>query len=147
VQDTVDVPRILPLPTVSDIALAQAEGGSWTRDGETFLRVSPDHLTNADGSIHLYFEVYGVRRTGRYTVDIRLARDRASGEIFELDAGELPFRLEFDAEMPYSRIGTHAIRLDLSSTPAGDYDLAIRVVDGSTGTPSLPTVTPIRVKR
>lgn len=147
VQDTVDVPRILPLPTVSDIALAQAEGGEWTRDGETFLRVSPDHVTNEDGSIHLYFEVYGVRRTGRYSVDLRLAKNLTGGEIFEREPGELPFRLEFDGEMPYSRIGVHAIRLDLSDTPEGEYDLAIRVIDRTTGTPSLPTVTPIRVKR
>lgn len=147
VQDTIDVPRILPLPTVSDIALAQAEGGEWTRDGETFLRVSPDHVTNEDGSLHLYFEVYGVRRTGRYTVDLRLAKDLTGGEIFEMEPRELPFRLEFDSEMPYSRVGSHAIRLDLSGTPEGDYDLAIRVVDRATGTPSLPAVTPIRVGR
>ena len=146
VQDTVIVPRVLPLPMLSDIALAQSEGGTWTRDGETFLRVSPDHVTNEDGSIHAYFEAYGIRRSGDYEVEIRLARNKKPAEIFKLDADGVPFRLAFGDRMPYSGIGSHILRLDLSDTEPGEYDLAIRVVDSSTGTPSLPAVTPIHVR-
>ena len=144
-RDTVDVPRILPLPTVSDIAVARSEGGTWTRDGETFLRVSPDHVTTPSGEIHVYFEVYGVRRTAEYEVELRLTRDRTPAQAFALDAARVPFRLGFTGRMPYGRIGRHSLRLDLSDTPPGRYDLAVRVVDVDTGTPSLPAVTPIFV--
>lgn len=146
VQDTIAVPRALPMPTVSDIAVAQEEGGEWTRDGETFLRVSPDHVTASDGEIHVYFEVYGIRRTAEYEVELRLTRNESPDEVFALDPAELPFRLAFTGRMPYDRIGRHALRLDLSDTPASAYDLAVRVRDVDTGTHSLPSVTPIVVR-
>lgn len=145
-QDTITIPAVLPLPTVSDIAVAQTEGGSWTRDGTTFLRVSPDHVTSEDGSIHIYFEAYGIRRSAEYEVEIRLARDGKLDKIFAIDADNVPFRLEFVSRMPNSRIGSHALRLDLSDTQPGEYDLAIRILDPATGTRSLPSVTPIRVR-
>jgi len=146
VQDTVIVPTVLPLPMVSDVALAQSEGGTWTRDGTTFLRVSPDHVTNEDGSIHAYFEVYGIRRSGDYNVEVRLARNRRPAEIFRLDAASVPFRLEFSSRMPNSGVGSHTLRLELSDTEPGVYDLAIQIRDRTTGTRSLPAVTPVRVR-
>ncbi len=147
-QDTVMVPRALPMPMVSDVAVARTRGGSWTRDGETFLRVSPDHVASEAGEIHIYFEVYGVRRTAEYEVELRLTPGDVSeeaSEIFELDPSELPFRLEFTDTMPYERIGRHTLRLDLANTPPGEYDLAVRVRDVETGTRSLPSVTPVFV--
>jgi hypothetical protein len=147
VQDTLIIPRRLPLPMLSDIAVAQLKGGSWTRDGTNFLRVTPSHVTNGDGSIHVYFEVYGVRRSGTYQVEIRMAKDKTGEEIFGEDAEDVPYLLQFGAEMPNSGVGRHALRLDLSDTDPDLYALAIRVVDGTTGTRSLPAVTPIRVAR
>jgi len=147
VQDTIIIPTVLPLPTVSDIAVAQTSGGDWTRDGETYLRVSPDHVTTGEGSIHIYFEAYGVRRAADYDVEIRLARDTKRDRIFALHPGDVPFLLEFSSQMPNSRIGTHALRLDLSDTDPGAYDLAIRIRDRSTGTHSLASITSIRVQR
>jgi hypothetical protein len=135
------------MPMISDIAVAQATGGEWTRDGETFLRVSPDHVTDGDGQIHVYFEVYGVRRTAYYEVELRLTQRGSPDEVLALDASEVPFRLGFAAKMPYRQIGRHALRLDLSDTPPGTYRLVVRVRDVDTGTPSLPAVTPIVVAR
>lgn len=149
-QDTVAVPRALPMPMVSDIAVARATGGGWTRDGRSFLRVSPDHVASEAGELHVYFEVYGVRRTAGYEVELRLTPEDTSDDpaaIFELDPSDLPFRLEFTGTMPYERIGRHTIRLDLADTPPGEYDLAIRVRDIDTGTRSLPSVTPIFVPK
>ena len=146
-QDTVNIPRLLPLPTLSDIAVAQLEGGSWTRDGTNFLRVTPSHVTNQDGSVHIYFEVYSVRRSGEYEVEVRMARDKTGDEIFGEAADAVPFRLQFAARMPDSGIGRHAVRLDLSEADPDLYALAIRVVDRTTGARSLPAVTPIRVTR
>jgi hypothetical protein len=146
-QDTLSIPQLLPLPTLSDIAVAQHEGGSWTRDGTTFLRVTPSHVTNPDGSIHIYFEVYGIRGSGEYDVEVRMAKDKTGDEIFGEDADAVPFRLQFAAQMPNARVGRHAVRLDLGDTEPDLYALAIRVVDRTTGTRSLPAVTPIRVAR
>jgi len=147
VQDTITIPTVLPLPTVSDIAVAQAEGGAWTRDGTTFLRVSPDHVTGENRNIHIYFEAYGIRRSADYDVEVRLARNTKPDKIFGLDPGDVHFRLEFSSQMPNSQVGTHALRLDLSDTEPGVYDLAIRILDRATGTHSLPTITPIRVRK
>lgn len=148
VQDTVPVPRALPMPMVSDIAVGQTDGGDWTRDGEAFLRVSPDHVASASGELHVYFEVYGVRRSAEYEVDVRLTPGESPHDgagAFEDDPGDLPFQLEFNDTMPYERIGRHAIRLDLADTPPGGYRLAVRVRDVDTGTRSLPSVTPVFV--
>ncbi|MFW6083873.1 MAG: hypothetical protein ACODAA_01530 [Gemmatimonadota bacterium] len=150
-QDTVTVPRALPVPMVSDIALARNTGGRWTRDGETFLRVSPDHVANPSGEIHAYFEVYGVRRTAEYEVELRLTpgedADDADGaaDVFAIDPSDLPFRLQFTDRMPYRRIGRHSLRLDLADTAPGEYLLAVRVRDVDTETRSLPSTTPVFV--
>ncbi|MFW6031529.1 MAG: hypothetical protein ACOC9T_02970, partial [Myxococcota bacterium] len=94
-QDTINVPSIGGLPQLSDIAVAQAEGGTWTRDGETFLKVTPAHITNPDGSIHTYFEVYGVDPGTRYDVELRLAPTEAAERIWRLEPDDLGFRLQF----------------------------------------------------
>lgn len=140
IQDTVNVPAIGGLPQLSDIAVAQSEGGTWTRDGETFLQVSPAHVTNPDGSIHTYFEVYGVQPGARYGVEFRLAPVEASERIWRLEPDDLGFRLRFTSEMP-GDIGRHHLRLDLSDTEPGEYVLAVRIQDEASRAYSLPSVT------
>ncbi|MFW6039691.1 MAG: hypothetical protein ACOC9N_01275 [Gemmatimonadota bacterium] len=142
--DTINVPAIGGLPQLSDIAVAQREGGSWTRDGRTFLRVSPSHVTNPDGSIHTYFEVYGVRPGRRYDVEFRLAETSAAGRIWRLEPDDLAFRLRFTSEME-GDIGPHHLRLDLGGTEPGAYVLAVRIQDEETTAYSLPAVTDILV--
>lgn len=144
VQDTLNVPSIGGLPQLSDIAVAQAEGGTWTRDGETFLQVSPAHITNPDGSIHTYFEVYGVDPDTRYEVELRLAPTRAAERIWRLEPDDLAFRLQFTSEMP-GEIGRHHLRLDLADTEPGEYTLAVRIQDEETEAYSLPSVTEVYV--
>jgi len=144
IQDTVNVPAIGGLPQLSDIAVAQAEGGSWTRDGVTYLQVSPAHVTNPDGSIHTYFEVYGVRPGTAYDVELRLTETDAAERIWRLKPGDLGFRLEFTAEMA-GDIGRHHLRLDLGDTEPGEYVLAVRIQDEDSGAYSLPSVTDVFV--
>jgi len=144
IQDTINVPAIGGLPQLSDIAVAQAEGGTWTRDGETFLQVSPAHVTNPDGSIHTYFEVYGVRSGTAYDVELRLAPRDAAERIWRLGPGDLGFRLEFTSEMA-GDIGRHHLRLDLGDTEPGEYVLAVRIQDADTRAYSLPSVTDVFV--
>ena len=145
VQDTVQVPRIGGLPQLSDIAIAQAEGGSWTRDGETYLQVTPAHITNPDGSIHTYFEVYGVDPGTRYDVEFRMVREDDAERIWRIEPGDLAFRLQFSSQMT-GDIGRHHLRLDLSDTEPGEYVLGVRIQDESSKAYSLPSVTDVFVR-
>lgn len=144
--DTLNVPGIGGLPMVSDIAIARNTGGSWTRDGRTFLQITPAHVANDDGSIHAYFEVYQVRPGTAYEVEIRMAPIELTDEILRLDPGELDFRLQFTAEMT-GDIGRHHVRLDLGDAAPGEYSLAVRVQDDDTKAYSLPAVTDVFVPR
>ncbi|MGI9038761.1 MAG: hypothetical protein ACR2GQ_07860 [Gemmatimonadota bacterium] len=144
IQDTINVPSIGGLPQLSDIAVAQGEGGTWTRDGETFLRLSPAHITNTDGSIDTYFEVYGLRPGSLYDVELRLAPVDVADRIWRLEPDDLGFRLQFTTEMP-GDIGRHHLRLDLSGTEPGEYTLAVRIQDEQSKAYSLPAVTDIFV--
>jgi hypothetical protein len=144
IQDTINIPAVGGLPRVSDIAVAQAEGGSWTRDGRTYLQVTPAHVTNPDGSIHTYFEVYGVRPGAPYEVELRLAPVDAADRIWRLEPDDLGFRLQFTSLMP-GDIGRHHLRLDLGETEPGAYVLAVRIQDEQSKAYSLPAVTDIFV--
>ena len=132
------------LPEISDIAVAADSGGTWTRDGETFLAVTPSHVTGPDGEIHLYFEVYGVSADSPYSVEIRVVPEGLAERVWEIAAGETAFRVSFASEMPASGgIGSHHLRLDLSDTPTGAYTLGIRITETETGRQSLPATTPV----
>ena len=145
VQDTVRVRSATGLAHLSDVAVAQREGGSWTRDGETFLQVTPSHITDPDGNIHVYFEVYGISAGRDYEVELRLGRTDEPAELFALAPSELPFRLAFNASMQPSGVGRHHVRLELGETTPGPYTLGIRVRDPAVGYYTLPSVTPIHV--
>jgi hypothetical protein len=144
--DTLNVPAIGGLPMVSDIAIARETGGTWTRDGETFLQVTPAHVTNNDGSIHAYFEIYQVRPGTEYEVEIRMAPIELTGQILRLDPSELDFRLQF-TELMSGEVGRHHLRLDLGGAAPGEYSLAVRVQDVDTKAYSLPAVTDVFVPR
>ena len=132
------------LPEVSDIAVAADSGGTWTRDGATFLAATPSHVTGPDGEIHLYFEVYGVSADSPYSVEIRVVPEGLAERVWEIAAGETAFRVSFASEMPASGgIGSHHLRLDLSDTPTGAYTLGIRITETETGRQSLPATTPV----
>lgn len=144
IQDTVQVPRIGGLPQLSDIAIAQSTGGTWTRDGETFLQVTPAHITNPDGSIRTYFEVYGVDPGTRYDVEFRMVREDDAERIWRIEPGDLAFRLQFSSQMT-GDIGRHHLRLELSDTESGEYVLGVRIQDESSKAYSLPSVTDVFV--
>ena len=132
------------LPEISDLAVAADSGGSWTRDGVTFLAVSPSHLTNPDGELHLYFEVYGLPAGAPYEVEIRAVPEPDAQQIWAVQPGALAYRASFSSEMPGSGgISAHHLQLDLSDTPEGAYVLGVRVADAESGQQSLPATTPI----
>lgn len=132
------------LPRLSDVAVAADSGGSWSRDGRVFLEPDPAHRPGRDGSLHLYFEAYGLRPGAAYEVEVRVASDDLAERIFDLGPGETAFALRFPARAPEDGSpGRHHLRLDLSGTPVGEYLLAIRL-RGEGGEPGLPAVTFVR---
>ncbi len=153
-QDTLNVPdfggiRGRLLPAVSDIAFAPDSGGAWTRDGRVFLPVTAAHATGPDGTAHIYFEVYGIRPGSSYGVELRLVPERDAERIWRLDAGDLAYRVAFDAEMPAggAGIGRHHLRLELKDTRSGPYLLGARTTKSDTGERSLPVTTPVTVAK
>lgn len=131
------------LPEISDIAVAADSGGTWTRDGVTFLAVSPTHKTSPAGKVHLYFETYGMESGAAYSVEVRVVPEDSADEMWQMDAREAAFRLVFNSQMPDGGIGRHHLRLDLSDTAPGDYTLGLRIRDAATDRESLPATTPI----
>ena len=146
--DTVTVSaRQFGIPSISDIAVAADSGGSWSRDGVSFLRVGPTHVVSPDGKAHTYFEVYGIRPGAGYDVDVRVVPEAAADMAFDLAPDNLVFRLRFPSIATVDReglgIGRHYLQVELGSSPPGAYLLAVRVTDRSTGIESLPAVTPL----
>jgi hypothetical protein len=148
-QDTLVVPDLShSLPAVSDIAVARDSGGTWSRDGVSFLKLSPVHATNADGSIFVYFEVYGMFAGSPYTVDVRLVLQDEAERAYDIQEDDPAFSLLFASEMPAapSPIGAHQLRLDLGSTESGTYLLLVRVTDLGRSIVSLPSTTTLTVR-
>jgi len=132
------------LPEISDIAVAADSGGSWSRDGDTFIAISPSHVTGPDGDIHIYFEVYGIPDGAAYTVEVRVVPEELADRTWELATGETTFGLSFPSEMPPSGgLGSHYLQIDLSDTQAGSYTIGIRITEDETGRQSLPATTPV----
>jgi len=151
-QDTLIVPDFggvygSVLPALSDIAVAPDSGGAWTRDGQVFLPITAAHATRPDGTVHVYFEVYGIRPGAAYDVELRLVEEDDADRIWRLDSDDLAFRLEFSSEMSDdgSGIGRHHLRLDFSDSSNGAYLLGVQVRKAQTGERSLPIATPIAV--
>ena len=148
VLDTVTVSaRQEGLPSVSDIAVAADSGGTWSRDGVTYLRISPTHVVSGGGTAHIYFEVYGIRPGDGYDVEVRVVEDAEADRVFEIGPEETAFTLRFPSAAETDRtglgIGRHHLRVELGDSPPGSYLLVVRVTDRGTEIESLPAVTPL----
>jgi hypothetical protein len=144
VHDTLTVAGPIPgLPAVSDLAVAADSGGDWSRDGETFLRVDPTHVTSSRGAAHLYFEVYGLRPGAAYEVEVRVVPETQAERMFRMESEELAFALRFPsvAEPGVLGFSRHHLRVDLGASPPGAYFLSVTVT--AAGVSSLPSVTPV----
>jgi hypothetical protein len=146
IQDTLVVPDTRPaFPEVSDLAVAADSGGDWTRDGRTFLAVTPTHVVGPGGALHLYFEVYAFRAGGEYEVEVRVVAEKLRDEVYEIPENGVVFTLRYDDAMPADRIGRQYLRLDLSTAPPGTYVVAARATGKVTGTSSLPAIATVVV--
>jgi len=146
--DTVTVSaRQFGIPSISDIAVAADSGGSWSRDGVSFLRIGPTHVVSPGGTAHTYFEVYGIRPGATYDVEVRVVPEEAADMAFDVTPEDLAFAVRFPSETSKDGgglgIGRHYLRIELGTSPPGAYLLAVRVTDRSTAIESLPAVTPL----
>jgi len=147
-QDTIRALAQSNLPEISDLAVAADSGGTWTRDGATYLAVSPSHLTRPDGTIHLYFEVYGMRDDTPYEVEIRAVPERDANLIWAITPSALAYRAAFESRIPgRGGISPHHLRVELADTRDGAYIIGVRVTDRSSGRQSLPVTTPVVRRR
>lgn len=129
------------VPSLSDIVVAADSGGSWSPYAGLSLRPSPVHVTGADGVGFVYFEVYNLSPGGTYTTRVRLVPADGS----EDDAFELSF--PSDGATDLTRMSRRLLRLDLSNTEPGRYDMEFTVTDETTGASTLPYHTSVLVDR
>jgi GWxTD domain-containing protein len=117
-------------PALSDIAVAADSGGSWSPGGGVRLRPSPAHVTGADGVAFIYFEVYNLTPGGQYTTNVRLSPED----------GDDPFELSFpsDGATDANRMSRRLLRLDLTDTDPGQYEMEVTITDEQTGASTLP---------
>lgn len=143
-RDTLAIPSPAGLPRLSDLALASDSGGAWTRDGRVFLAPEPLHVTGPAGTLHAYFEAYGVRAGTPYEVEVRVVEEGRAARAFGLPEAEVAFGLRFRSSMPAGGgPGRHHLRLDLARLPPGDYRLAVRATDPEARVSSLPVSSPL----
>lgn len=130
------------LPVLSDVAVAADSAGSWkplTPTGPDLgFSPSPAHLTGSDGVAFVYFEAYNLTPGGRYTTRIRFEPEGQSGRAFDLEfGGEVPRE-----GAPRTR---RTLRLDLTDSEPGAYEMTVTVTDEDTGRSTLPQATSIAV--
>ncbi|MCK5484245.1 MAG: hypothetical protein KAJ13_11095, partial [Gemmatimonadetes bacterium] len=116
VLDTVIISaRQFGIPSISDIAVAADSGGTWSRDGVSFLRIGPTHVVSADGTAHVYFEVYGIRPGTAYDVEVRVVPEEEADMAFDVTPEDLAFAVRFPSEASRDRaglgIGRHYLRI------------------------------------
>ena len=125
-------------PILSDVAVAPDSGGSWSPGGRVFLKATPAHTTGSDAVAFIYFEAYNLTAGGEYETRVRL----------QPEGGGSPFDLRYPGTAATGvRIVTRrALRVDLSETQPGDYEMSVTVRDLTTGLTTLPFRVPLRVE-
>lgn len=124
-------------PLLSDVAVAADSGGSWSPGGGIFLQATPVHTTGSDGVAFAYFEAYNLTAGGAYQTRVRLRAER----------GGAPFDLRYPGTATSGgRVATRGVlRIDLSATEPGAYEMSITTRDLTTGLTTLPVRTTIVV--
>jgi len=134
---TITVPRFdVSGPVVSSIAIAADSGGTWTPTPDLELKLNAARIVRSTARPYIYFEVYGLSPGASYRGEVRLVStwvSRGKGEDFR---GEYrPFQLQYRGTTPEdpSEPVRSTLRLDLSRTQPGPYEVTVKVTDLSTG--------------
>jgi GWxTD domain-containing protein len=127
------------LPVLSDIAVSADSAGGWSPAAGISLNPTPARVTGDDGVAFIYYEIYNLTRGGQYETRVVLTPE-----------GEGPsFDLSYPGTAPRgATIVTRGyLRIDLSASPPGRYEMSVTVRDLTSGHLTLPVRGDILVNR
>ena len=116
--------------TLSDIVIAESDSGRWER-GRVKLALMPPHEIDADRAFVLFYEIYNLPPSSRYTAEVAIEPLKA-GAFAKLrgllggSGGKLRFRFDGQGEASAVTQVSHRIAGEL---PPGTYRLRITVRD------------------
>jgi len=119
--------------TLSDIVIAESDSGRWER-GRVKLALMPPHEIDADRAFVLFYEIYNLPPSSRYTAEVAIEPVKA-GAFSKLrgllggSGGKLRFKFDGQAEDAAVTQVAHRISGQLSP---GTYRLRIAVRDPGT---------------
>jgi hypothetical protein len=131
------VPKsIMTQPFVSSVAIAADSAGTWTPASNLELQLNAARIVQKDARPFVYFEAYGLTPGSSYRGEVRLVSrwaGRGKGEYFR--GTYEPFQMQYRGSVPAdpSEPVRKLLRLDLSDTEPGPYEVQIRVRDLETG--------------
>jgi len=139
VSGDITVPRIdrsAGGPVVSSIAIASDTAGNWRPREGVGLKLNAARIVRQNARPYIYYEVYGLTPGGEYRGEVRLVStwaSRGQGETFV--GARQPFQLQYRGTAPLdgSLPVEAALRLDLSRTRPGPYEVKVRITDLTTG--------------
>ncbi len=123
-------------PFVSSVAIAADSAGTWIPASGVKLKLNAARIVQTDGRPYIYFEAYGLTPGSSYRGELRLVSrwaGRGKGEQF--DGPYQPFQLQYRGSVPDDPAEPvrKVLRLDLTDTAPGPYEVQIRVRDLETG--------------
>jgi GWxTD domain-containing protein len=125
------------LPVLSDVAVSPDSSGAWRPAAGIRLNPNPAHVTGEDGVAFIYFEAYNLTAGGQYETRVVL-RPAGGGQSFDLS-------YPGDVQRGASIVTRGHLRVDLSETAPGLYDMTVTVRDLTSGHLTLPVRTELVV--
>lgn len=125
------------LPVLSDIAVSADSAGNWSPAAGISLNPTPGRVTGDDGVAFIYYEVYNLTRGGQYETRVVLTPE-GEGPSFDLSYPGTAGRGAAIVTRGY-------LRIDLSASPPGRYEMSVTVRDLTSGHLTLPVRTVILV--
>lgn len=118
------------LPVLSDVALSPDSVGAWSPATGISLNPVPTRSTGRDGIGFIYYEAYNLTPGGRYETRVVLTPE----------GGGPAFDLSYPGTVPLTAtVATRGyLRIDLSASEPGAYEMSVTVRDLTSGHVTLP---------
>lgn len=123
-------------PFISSVAIAADSAGTWIPTADLELQLNAARIIQIDARPYVYFEAYGLTPGSSYRGEVRLvSRWAGRGQAEEFRGAYQPFQMQYRGSVPVdpSEPVRKLLRLDLSDTDPGPYEVQIRVRDLATG--------------
>jgi GWxTD domain-containing protein len=127
------------LPVLSDVAVSPDSTGAWSPVAGISLNPTPARTTGDDGVAYIYYEAYNLTAGGRYETRVVL-QPEGGGQSFDLSYPGTALR-------GASIVTRGHLRIDLSDSSPGRYEVSVSVRDLTSGHVTLPVQTHIIVSR